>query len=200
MSNTPTPKRSRKLVIISLLLALCFVFAVIGQFMRETSSPPTRNQPAAEIAAPTNTPAPTYDSPGLGLNQAAWEQTHTRTADSIFGATAGIYDDQYDILFAENGNIIRIEIQWSPTNPQTPDQVQTLAQTLIPLDSQLIETYSPDDRPATTVLLHHSPTLAQRLPPDSDWWFGSQPGNFIIQYTTTDGGVSRLIISTGNNP
>lgn len=204
-------KRSYKLLV-GLLFGFCLLLLIAAQLLFDifdTDTPPAISQTESRpqiAASPTNTPTagPTvtpssYNSNGLGLAQTTWEQTHTRTADSIFGDIAGIYDDLYDVLFID-GIIVRLEIQWDTDNAQTPDQVESIAQSLLPNDSQFTETYSPDGRPETTVHLYNSASLAHRLDTASDWWFSAEPGTFIFQYNTFDGAVTRMIISTGNNP
>ena len=164
-----------------------------------TSKPAPTNTPTPE-RTPTDTPdladisEDVFDSGGLGLAKAAWEKEHRETGKDILGP---IYDERYIIIFIGN-NIQYIERQWSTNNSVTSEAVETESKNLIPADSQLIETYSPEGRPETIVNLYLSESLKSRF--DADWWIGGEPGNFTVQYNVLDGKVTRMIIATGNNP
>lgn len=133
-------------------------------------------------------------SGGLGLSQAEWERDHKERGKDLFGVK---YDDAYTVIFRK-GNVSYIERQWRTSNAVNEAQVVTEIQSLIPGDSELIRTYSPEGRPETTVRLYRSDYLKSRF--GSDAWVGGEPGNFIGQYNKYEHGVTRMIISTGNNP
>lgn len=164
--------------------------------------------PSPTLAKPTNTPTAVnsssdgYRSGGLGLSQSDWEKNHTETALDYMTMGTG-YDYKYDVMF-QAGNVWGIERQWSTSEFASTDEVEAESQTLIPTDSQFIETYSPDGRPETIVNLYFSESLKSRFK-DGDslfgsWWAGGEPGNFIVLYNVYDGEVGRMIIAIGNNP
>jgi hypothetical protein len=77
--------------------------------------------------------------------------------------------------------------------------VEAESKSLIPPDSQLVETYSPDGRPETIVNLYMSESLKSRFQ-TPELWNGGDPGQFIVFYDLFDFGVSRMVINAGNNP
>lgn len=168
-----------------------------------TRTPTPQPTETAVSATPTSTPIPTItaeppessiESGGLGLSQLVWEETHEVTGEDILG---NIYDQTYIVMFFD-GNIQYIEQQWSTAGAVDADVVEALSSRLIPADSEFIETYSPEGRPEAIVMVYHSESLATVF--DEGAWFGAEPGTFIVLYNSYDGAVTRMIITTGNNP
>jgi hypothetical protein len=162
---------------------------------------------AAPLSDPTQQPPKPlppvqigFVSGGLGLSQAEWEKRHVLTGKDVFGS---IYDGEYIVAF-QVGNVWYIERQWTAENAVMPEVVEADNRTLIPNDSQLVNTYSPEGRPETVVNLYFSESLKDRFRSEDsltgDWWVGGQPGNFAVQYNLYDFGVTRMIIAIGNNP
>lgn len=210
-------------IVIGASVVICALCGIVGLLASddEESTPSTAEVVQAEqisnatstplpTPAPINTPTPesvvteeivipqveTFDSGGLGLSKTEWEQVHTETELDYAPVGTG-YDGKYDVVFQE-GNVWFIERQWRTDDAITPDVVELESQNLIPVDSQLIETYSPEGRPETIVNLYLSESLKSRF--STDLWIGGEPGNFTVQYNVYDGKVTRLIITTGNNP
>lgn len=102
-------------------------------------------------------------------------------------------------MFKE-GNVEYIDRQWKTKNTVTPEFIKIESQKLIPLDCKLVETYSPEGRPETIVLLYISESLKSRFNSSSSSWIGGEPGNFTVQYNQYEYGITRMIIATGNNP
>ncbi|MGC9346587.1 MAG: hypothetical protein ACP5JG_00495, partial [Anaerolineae bacterium] len=94
-----------------------------------------------------------------------------------------------------DGRIEQLEIR--EPGELTLQDAQAIARWYIPGDSELIETYVPADQDYLTVDLFVSESLAEVF--DETWWFGSDPGTFIIDYALFEDG-SSMIIGTGNNP
>jgi hypothetical protein len=130
-------------------------------------------------------------SGGLGLSQNEWEQSHFKS-DLNYTVIGTAYERGYDVVFQE-GKVWSIQRQWNKEAAVTPDEAEAESKTLIPLDSQLIQTYSAADRPETNVNLYTSEWLKYRFNAESS-------GNFTIQYTISDYGISRMMITLGNNP
>ncbi len=162
-----------------------------------------------EISLPsTDTPRSASDSGvgfssgGLGLSQLDWAQGHIETSLDYQVIGTG-YDNKYDVMF-QAGNVWVIERQWGSNELPLIDVVEAESKTLIPSDSQFIETYSPIGRPETTVNLYFSESLKSRFKNEDssfgNWWTGGEPGNFTVQYNVYDGRVGRMIIGIGNNP
>lgn len=183
----------------------------------ETPGPTDTPLPPTDTPEPTHTPVDTpiptdtpvtsnstssFVSGGLGLSQVDWEKVHTKT-DLDYIAMGTGYDRIYDVVFQES-NVWYIERQWSTDNPVTPDVIKVESQGLIPADSQLVETYSPEGRPETIVNLYMSESLKSRFNSENsvtgNWWTGGESGNFTVQYNQYDYGVTRMIIALGNNP
>lgn len=172
-----------------------------------TTKPPTATAepPAATTEPPTATvedfptktsviEAGSVESGGLGLARSEWEVGHTPQDPTHYAPLWTGYDGLYDVAFQEE-MVWLIDAQWA--EPLTVDEVETLSQVLIPADSQLIETYSPEGRPETTVHLYMSDFLKGQFA--GEVWIGGEPGNFTVQYNVFDGGVGRLVVTTGNN-
>ena len=160
----------------------------------ETEEPTPTDTPEPQ---PTNTPEATlepFPSGGLGLSRAEWDQQHTE-GDTTFGMVE--YDDgKYSVTFAD-GNIQYLERVFTDDQPPL-DAARAEAQTLIPEDSQFLETYSPEGFLELTVDLYMSEALRERF--DANWFIGGDPGNFIVIFGVFDGRVPRIVIATGNNP
>lgn len=140
-------------------------------------------------------------SGGLGLAKNEWENAHELTGDDVFGA---IYDEKYIVAFQVD-TVWYIEQQWTTENALTPEEVEAESQNLIPADSILVETYSPEGTPETIVNLYFSESLKTRFNDEDSsfgsWWTGGEPGNFTVQYNQYEGiGITRMIIALGNNP
>jgi len=145
-----------------------------------------------------------YGSGGLGLSRNDWEKTHRESKLEVTSYGTA-YDNRHDVYFQLDESVWMIETFWNKQDLSTPDIAMSLAQTLIPFDSQFIQTYSPANRPETIVHLYYSESLKGRFS-DLDsftgsWWTGGESGNFIIQYNVyEEEPVTRMIISLGNNP
>lgn len=151
--------------------------------------------PVVTASGPSNTASSTaYTSGGLGLSQTDWEQSYPATGEDLPGFTR---HGDYIVSFQQD-NVSYIERQWDSANAITETDLKTEFTTLIPADSQLIQTYSPEGRPETIVNLYFSESLKDRFSPDL--WIGGQPGNFTVQYNAYDYGIGRMIITLGNNP
>ena len=179
-----------------------------------STNTPTR-EPTNTPIPPTNTPEPTdepvlvsdngngYLSGGLGLSKADWDSSHTETNLDYQPFGTG-YDNIYDVAF-QIGNVWYIDRQWDTNNFVTLDVAEIVGQSLIPADSQLVETYSPEGIPEIIVNLYFSESLKSRFRNEDEtlfgnWWFGGEPGNFIVSYSVYDGEVARMVIGIGNNP
>lgn len=130
-------------------------------------------------------------SGGLGLSQNEWEQFHYRS-DLNYSVVGTAYEGGYDVVFQE-GKVWSIQRQWSSEEAVTPEVAEAESKNLIPADSQLIETYHPAGRPETVVHLYRSEWLKPRFSAESS-------GDFTVQYNAGNQGVSRLVITLGNNP
>jgi hypothetical protein len=162
--------------------------------VEQTSTPepePTQTPTVEPIPSPPFEPFP---SGGLGLGKAEWDQQHTE-GDTTYGLVA--YDDgRYSVIFVDD-KIQYLERVFVGDQP-TLDEARAEAETLIPEDSQFLETYSPEGFPELTIDLYMSESLRKRF--DADVFIGGGPGNFIAIYGVFDGRVPRIVIATGNNP
>lgn len=168
----------------------------------DTSLPtntPTLASFPTDAPLPTNTPTIpstviSLESGGLGLFTAEWEQNHQRT-ELDWGIGTG-YDNVYDVLFQQDKVWI---IYRNFEIPATLDDIDLISTQLIPFDSEYIETYTPEGRPETTVIVYRSDFLTTRF--NADFWNYAEPGIFIVQYKTYEGfGIGDMIISLDNNP
>lgn len=163
-------------------------------------NPPPDTPPAgsaATEAALVAEPTPTLPAAGgLGQSRAEWEALHQEAPlpQAAYGAA---YDGAYDVIFQED-KVWYLERQWPAGSAPTADEVEAESRRLIPDDSQLVETYRPEDRPETVVNLYSSEWLKDKFA--GHWWTGGEPGNFIVMYNVYDFGVGRMIITIGNNP
>lgn len=132
-----------------------------------------------------------YPSGGLGLSQPEWEQSHYKS-DLNYTVVGVAYERGYDVLFQE-GKVWSIQRQWNKEEPVTPAQAEAESKILIPTDSRLIQTYNPPGRPETIINHYTSDWLKNRFNPQNS-------GAFTVQYTASGQGVSRLIITLGDNP
>lgn len=175
-----------------------------------TNIPISTNTPTVtllpiETPFPTNTPLPTntptipstpvpLESGGLGLFTSEWEQNHERT-ELDWGIGIG-YDNAYDVLFQQEKVWI---IYYTFDVPATVDDIELLSSQLIPFDNEYIETYTPDGRPETTVIVYKSDFLTTRF--DADFWDYADPGVFTVQYNTYEGfGIGDMIVGLDDNP
>jgi len=171
-----------------------------------STSSATPAPPDAVVIIPTPMPPPQPVNPppqaqpfvsgGLGLSQPEWEQRYGPGSQS---ETPGYlwYQGRYLASFQE-GNVWYIEQRWGPENAATVDIARAQSSSLIPADSQYIQTYSPEGRPDLVVDLYLSQLLVGRF--GGNVWVGGQPGNFIVAYNVSDFGVTRMVITLGNNP
>lgn len=167
-----------------------------------TATPTVKPTSTKRAITPTKTPTPIKKTPtatpvaeelfasgGLGLDKASFEKTRTATGKDIIGT---IYDNTIIVAFKDD-KVWYIEQQWSDVDAKT---IEAWSKTLMPTDATLIRTYNPAGRPETTVMLYMSESMKDHF----NLWVGGEPGNFIVQYNTYDGRVTRSIISVGNNP
>jgi len=120
-----------------------------------------------------------YASGGLGLSEADWEGS---TTDSV----------QF-----RNGNVWYLERTFDDQG-LTLEAARAEGAALMPADSRLVETYSPEGTPELVVDLYVSESLKERF--ESDVWVGGEAGNFITIYGVFDGVVPRVVLATGNQP
>jgi len=159
----------------------------------------TEVPPTAMPASPTATqlPSPTLDtfaSGGLGLSKAQWEQEHSQS--DAWGGLVEYDDGKYLVSFVDD-RIQHLEWAFAADEP-TLTEARAQAKTLIPEDSQFLETYNPEGFPELNVDLYLSESLKERF--DTDWFIGGDRGNFIVVCGVFDGNVPRIVIATGNNP
>ena len=146
------------------------VFACGGGGDVATKAPPTEVAVAAGDG---------YASGGLGLSEADWEGT---AADSV---------ELWD------GNVWYLERAFGEQG-LTLEEARAEGTRLIPEDSELVETYSPEGIPELVVDLYLSESLTERFEDHS--WPGGEPGNFTVIYGVFDERVPRVVIGTGNQP
>lgn len=164
-----------------------------------TSVPPTPTLVPTLTTVPTEVPtipAPndSYASRGLGASRAQWEQSHTHTGSDFFEEYDGGYvNGGFDIAFADDH--IRIIYGSFEADFLSPSEVEFIGKQYLPVDSELIETYSRD---VTVVHLYYSSSLANRI--DAEHFCNTEPGYFTFQYNNYDGEVESYIIATGNCP
>jgi len=190
-------------------IGLAFLLLPTGSTSSSASTLPTAEVIAVIPAVPPPTPqlvnppppAPEqipFASGGLGLSQQEWEQRYGPGNPS---ETPGYlwYQGRYLVAYQE-GNVSYIEQRWSPETAITFDEAQAQSGGLIPADRQYVQTYSPDPegRPDLVVDLYLSQTLISRF--GGNVWVGGQPGNFTVSYNVFETGVTRMVITLGNNP
>ena len=162
-------------------------------------STPTPVPPTPTPVPPTATPAAglsvdDFASGGLGLSQSKWEQAHVQSST---GPGWINYDDgRYSVTFMD-GNVWYLERNFTG-DQLTLDKARVEGASLIPEDSELVRTYSPEGFPELIVDLYLSESLKNRF--ESDVWTKGEPGNFIVIYGVYDERVSNIVIGTGNNP
>lgn len=147
-----------------------------------TPEPTEAPQPTDTPRPPTGTPNPTdtpefaiYESGGLGMLRAQWEQSHTPTGESEHGI---VYGD-YETWFSDDDKIRRIYYQ-SELGNLSQDEAEIIGKSLIPADSQHIKNYisvSPD----SPTDLYYSESLANQFD-ELDVWDGDSVGEFSISY------------------
>ena len=148
--------------------------------------------------APSEQPVATPDdlqSGGLGLSREAWEQAHAQSGTGP-GPYINYDGGTYSITFVD-GNLQHLERNYGADQPSLAD-ARSAGALLIPADSQLVRSYSPEGLPELIVDLYLSESLKGRF--ESDVWIEGEPGNFIIVYGVFGGKVPRIVIGTGNNP
>lgn len=171
-----------------------------------TDAPLATNTPRAtstaiptEMAFPTetstNTPAVAQTGPaGIGSPRATWDQQHTLTDDSSFFTE---YDNGNFAVGFRGEKAWYVDRYFRGTEPTLTDARSIMA-VLLPADSILVETYSPEGFPELTVDLYYSEWLEGQF--DEDAFIEGEPGNFIVIYNVFDGRVPRTVIGLGNNP
>jgi len=220
--NPPMKKTSFKnwfILIVALLIALCFFSSLSRNTGKKkggisTNTPnPTKVQPQPTISMPTETPEPiatleqlsSSEGGGLGLSKTEWEVLHKQTNKESLGYTPiGIpYDNKYDIFFMDD-RVWFIQHQYPEDAPATIKTIEEESKAIIPLDSQLVNTYSPPASPETIVKLYFSEHLKNTINEsklNESWWDNGEPGNFIVLYHDYgDGIITDIIIGPGNNP
>jgi len=134
------------------------------------------------------------ESGGLGLSKVSWEIQHSP------GETWAGYIDydngKYSVMYIDE-KVSHLERNFSDQLP-TLAEARSETEALIPSDSQLLETYSPEEMPELIVDLYMSQSLTDCFPVDA--FVGGEPGNFIAVYGVFDGKVPRTVIGLGNNP
>ncbi len=158
------------------------------------SSPLAATVPPATPAPPTSTPEPTG---GLGATRAWWEREHRRTGEESLWQ---IFDDKRYLVIFIDDRAQNIEKRFGQGVTLVESEVERQAAELLPTDAVFVEAYQPDavNTPETHVMVYTSAWLAGVF--DEAQWYGADPGTFIVLYHVYDGGVTNLIISTGNNP
>jgi len=186
--------RNATLAVLVLLLAMLACGndeASPTRTIESTSPAPSLEEPTAEPTAVSDD----FASGGLGLSQEVWEQTHAPNNTDLPGFDN--YDNgKYSVIFTD-GNVWHLERNFDDNQP-TLDEARVEASSLIPEDSQIVETYSPEGMPELIVDLYLSESLRDRF--KSDVWIGGKPGNFIVIYGVFDEKVPGIVIGTGNHP
>ena len=122
------------------------------------------------------------------------------TVQVILSGGLGLSEDEWsgdaDVTFRE-GAVWHLEWRFDGEGA-TLEEARRVGSGLIPLDSVLVETYSPEDMPELIVDLYSSEWLRGQFA--SDVWIGGEPGEFTVIYGVFDGQVPRVVIGTGNNP
>jgi hypothetical protein len=186
------------LLVVLAIMLLCgmpfFVADRMGLIPRLTPTPaPTATVTPTPAPLPTATVTPTpAPPPGIGSTVATWQAAYGQGQEKN---GYQIYGDWETLVFP--GDLVQhIERTYDPPVPIA--QAKQDITSLLPADATLIETYTPEGRPETTVDLYSSPSLAIQLPADA--WPGGEPGQFIVLYKDFGEGVAVVIIGTGNNP
>ena len=126
------------------------------------------------------------------MSKEIWEDRYGAGSDHFMGFSYA--NDGYWVTFIDN------RIEWLGIQElgfPSLEEARTLAGRFLPRDSVYVETYVPEDVPQLSVDVYTSESLIERF--DSDWWFGSEPGTFIVVYALFEDG-SDMVIATGNNP
>jgi hypothetical protein len=193
-------------LLVGFACAACLGAIGLAWLLLPTSTASATPTPAAALVTvptpmlpPQSAPSPAtqpFISGGLGLSQQEWEQRYGPGSPS---ETPGYlwYQGTYLVAFQE-GNVSYIEQRWSPENAVTIDDARAQSAGLIPTDSQYSQTYSPEGRPDLVADLYFSQSLISRY--SGNVWVGGQPGNFVVTYTMFDFGITRMVITVGNNP
>jgi hypothetical protein len=158
------------------------------------------SQPAAQPRAigiqPPSTPtaiagAKIFQSGGLGQDNAYWKANFGPSSKNAGFDVYGGFN-----TLAYGNNIAFIWVHWRVAI--APQEAQLAGVDLMPRDGKLVRTYSPPERPATTVHLYHSEALASRF--EERYFMGGKPGDYTIQYNVFDDHVSSMIIAIGTIP
>jgi hypothetical protein len=195
-------------VLIGFACAACLGGMGLAFLLLPTPTATANPAPAATVIilpTPTFTPQPANPPPpeaqpfasgGLGLSQQEWEQRYGPGSPS---ETPGYlwYQGTYLVAYQE-GNVAYIEQRWSPENAATIDNARVQSSGLMPADGQYVQTFSPEGRPDLVADLYLSQSLISRF--SGNPWVGGQPGNFAVTYAVSESGVSRSVITLGNNP
>lgn len=146
----------------------------------------------APTAAPTDEP-----TGGLGATRAWWEREHRLTGEESLWQ---IFDDKRYLVIFIDDRAQDIEKRFGQGVTLVESDVERQAAELLPADAVFVEAYQPDavNTPETHVMVYTSAWLAGVF--DEAQWYGADPGTFIVLYRIYDGGVTNLIVSTGNNP
>jgi hypothetical protein len=132
-------------------------------------------------------------SRGLGLSRSDWTDAYGELqAESTGFERSG---DSY-VLFG-GGDAWYIERRLSQETAMSAEEAHEAGLALAPNDAELVETYSPEGRPDTTVHVYSSEWLKGRFGGN---WGGGEPGQFIIVYTVTDNSVDAIKVMIGNSP
>jgi endonuclease YncB( thermonuclease family) len=143
--------------------------------------------PPTAMSSPTPVP---YASGGLGLSRSEWERVHGAGTAADFGVE---YEQGRYIVQFQDDRVWYIERQWS--SPVLLEDAQAQGVQLIPHDSQLVQSYSPENLPELVVDLYQSDSLA----PLFANWAGGSAGRLEVVCGVLPDGVGRMVISIGNS-
>jgi hypothetical protein len=146
------------------------------------------------------------ESGSLGLSKRVWEVKQGKPDIKCMNGYTCYKGGKYMVSFMDD-HIWLIEVIISPL-PITSkpggisiNESRTLSKSFIPSDGKLIKTYT--NRSGSTVDLYMSEnlkTLEAHFPANAPGvWTGGEVGNFIVIHSGV-GGVTRIVIGTGNNP
>ncbi len=154
---------------------------------------------ACGVAAPTATPVlPPFQSGGIGLTRAAWEQQHPPlTPPTVGGAFVGYPDSGYTVTFwgdwppsAPTADSVITRIFFT-THIQTPELRSAVVRSFLPVDAQLEPKAAyPEGE------MWYSPSLVNRYPRRASVpqpWGKFGPGRISVHYQNKDSYTSLTI-------
>jgi len=166
--------------------ALVLIMMVACGSTAPAATPSATTGPATPSTTPA--PAPSFQSSGLGLTRAEWEQRHGPGSPAeapIEGTTVACYEqDTYCATFAGGDPAIVVLIQRRYPREAYPGVEAALAEgrALLPVDARLQFKGMEEGVP---VEVYYSPGLVGRVPADQlhrVLWFGGRVGSVVLGY------------------